>query len=53
MRANKEGLIAFRVTSAQKDAFEAMAEAKGERMSEILRRFVERELRKISKDPAG
>jgi hypothetical protein len=53
MRANRDGLLAVRVLPAEKEAFEALAEAKGMRVSDLLRDYVQREIKKASKVPAG
>jgi hypothetical protein len=46
MRSNKDGLIAFRVTAEQKQAFETLVEEDGQHVSEVLRRVVERAVKK-------
>jgi hypothetical protein len=52
VKANKEYLAAVRVTGAEMDALKAIAEANDERVSDLLRRLVRREIKK-SKIPAG
>jgi hypothetical protein len=50
MRANKDGLLAVRVLPAEKEEFEALAEAQGMRVSDLLRQFVQREIRKSRRE---
>jgi antitoxin component of RelBE/YafQ-DinJ toxin-antitoxin module len=53
MRTNRAALIAFRVTTTEKEAFEALANDQGMLVSEILRQFVQQKIKKASKVPAG
>jgi hypothetical protein len=49
MRANKEYLAAVRVTGAEMDALKAIAELNDERVSDLLRRIVQREIKKAAR----
>jgi hypothetical protein len=53
MRANKDGLLAVRVSPAEKEEFEALAEAQGMRVSDLLRQFVQREIRKSRREKSS
>jgi antitoxin component of RelBE/YafQ-DinJ toxin-antitoxin module len=53
MRANKDGLVAARVLKSEEEAFKAVADAKGVSVSDLIREFVQREIKKASKVPAG
>jgi hypothetical protein len=53
MRANKDGLLAVRVSPAEKEAFEALADAQGMRVSDLLRQFVQREIRKSRREKSS
>jgi hypothetical protein len=53
MRANKDGLLAVRVLPAEKEEFEALAEAQGMRVSDLLRQYVQREIRKSRREKSS
>jgi hypothetical protein len=53
MRANKDGLLAMRVLPAEKEEFEALAEAQGMRVSDLLRQYVQREIRKSRREKSS
>jgi hypothetical protein len=53
MRANKDGLLAVRVLPAEKEEFEALAEAQGMRVRDLLRQYVQREIRKSRREKSS
>jgi antitoxin component of RelBE/YafQ-DinJ toxin-antitoxin module len=53
MNPNKEVLLAVRVRSDEKEAFEAVARSQGLRISDLLRDYVRKEIKKARKIPAA
>jgi hypothetical protein len=53
MNPNKEVLLAVRVRSDEKEAFEAVARSQGLRISDLLREYVRKEIKKARKIPAA